>query len=78
LTQFDPACSKRSAYTGNALRRPVIVERDACDHSEAAVAKVEGGSQFTTGGAENPTLTILTLAIRQSGYIADQMAKNEI
>ena len=39
---------------------------------------VSDGSQFTTGGAENPTLTIVTLAIRQADYIADQMAKKEI
>lgn len=39
---------------------------------------VSDGSQFTTGGAENPTLTIVTLAIRQADYIADQMSKNEI
>jgi choline dehydrogenase-like flavoprotein len=39
---------------------------------------ISDGSQFTTGGAENPTLTIVTLAMRQSDYIADQMAKNEI
>ncbi len=36
------------------------------------------GSIFTTGGAENPTLTIVALAIRQADYIADQMAKNVI
>ena len=29
---------------------------------------VSDGSQFTTGGAENPTLTIVTLAIRQADY----------
>jgi len=39
---------------------------------------VSDGSQFTTGGSENPTLTIVSLAIRQAEYIADQMAKNEI
>lgn len=39
---------------------------------------VSDGSQFTTGGAENPTLTIVSLAIRQAEYIADQMAKSEI
>jgi len=26
---------------------------------------------FTTGGSENPTLTIVTLAIRQADYIAE-------
>ena len=39
---------------------------------------ISDGSQFTTGAAENPTLTIVTLAIRQADYIADQLAKNEI
>ncbi|HJR23256.1 MAG TPA: GMC family oxidoreductase, partial [Dongiaceae bacterium] len=39
---------------------------------------VSDGSQFTTGAAENPTLTIVALAIRQAEYIADRMAKNEI
>jgi choline dehydrogenase-like flavoprotein len=35
---------------------------------------ISDGSQFTTSTAENPTLTIVALAIRQAGYIADQMA----
>jgi len=35
---------------------------------------ISDGSQFTTGGAENPTLTIVTLAIRQSEYIAKLMS----
>ncbi len=39
---------------------------------------VSDGSQFTTGAAENPTLTIVALAMRQADYIADQMGKNEI
>jgi choline dehydrogenase-like flavoprotein len=39
---------------------------------------VSDGSQFTTGAAENPTLTIVALAIRQADYIADQLGKNEI
>ncbi len=39
---------------------------------------VSDGSQFTTGGAENPTLTIVSLAIRQADYIAGQMAQNAI
>ncbi|WP_144223533.1 GMC family oxidoreductase [Mesorhizobium amorphae] len=39
---------------------------------------VSDGSQFTTGGAENPTLTIVTLAIRQADYIAKEMAARTI
>ena len=39
---------------------------------------ISDGSQFTTGGAENPTLTIVTLAIRQADYIAQQMTARSI
>ncbi|WP_179401130.1 GMC family oxidoreductase [Burkholderia guangdongensis] len=39
---------------------------------------VSDGSQFTTSGAENPTLTIVALAIRQAEYIADAMRRREI
>ena len=39
---------------------------------------VSDGSQFTSGGAENPTLTIVTLAIRQAEYIAEQMKTKAI
>ncbi|BCF91497.1 MULTISPECIES: GMC family oxidoreductase [Paraburkholderia] len=39
---------------------------------------ISDGSQFTTGAAENPTLTIVTLAIRQADYIANQMNRRTI
>lgn len=39
---------------------------------------VSDGSQFTTSGAENPTLTIVALAIRQAKYLADRLKKNEL
>ena len=39
---------------------------------------ISDGSQFTTGGASNPTLTIVTLAIRQAEYIAGAMQRKEI
>ena len=39
---------------------------------------ISDGSQFTTGGAENPTLTIVTLAIRQADYIAKEMTAGNI
>lgn len=39
---------------------------------------ISDGSQFTTGGAENPTLTIVTLAIRQAEHIAQQMSARSI
>ena len=34
---------------------------------------VSDGSVMTTGGAANPTLTIVALAIRQAEHIAEQM-----
>lgn len=37
---------------------------------EVANLFISDGSQFTTGAAENPTLTIVSLAIRQADYIA--------
>ena len=39
---------------------------------------VSDGSQFTTGAAETPTLTIVALAIRQAEHIASQMAAQNI
>jgi choline dehydrogenase-like flavoprotein len=39
---------------------------------------ISDGSQFTSSGGENPTLTIVALAIRQAEYMADQMAKGAI
>ena len=39
---------------------------------------VSDGSQFTTGAAENPTLTIVALAIRQAGHIADRLSAGEL
>ncbi len=39
---------------------------------------ISDGSQFTTGAAENPTLTIVALAIRQADYIAREMGKNTL
>ncbi len=39
---------------------------------------ISDGSQFATGAAENPTLTIVALAIRQAEYIADQMTRKDL
>lgn len=37
---------------------------------------ISDGSQFTTSAAENPTLTIVSLAIRQAEFIADALRTN--
>lgn len=39
---------------------------------------VSDGSQFTTGAAENPTLTIVALAIRQADHIAREMSAGSL
>ena len=39
---------------------------------------ISDGSQFTTGAACNPTLTIVSLAIRQADHIHEQMGKGGI
>jgi choline dehydrogenase-like flavoprotein len=39
---------------------------------------ISDGSQFTSSAAENPTLTIVALAIRQAEYIAEQMSQRNI
>ena len=39
---------------------------------------ISDGSQFTTGAAENPTLTIVALATRQADAIKTMMQKGEI
>jgi choline dehydrogenase-like flavoprotein len=39
---------------------------------------ISDGSQFTTSAAENPTLTIVALAIRQAEHIAGAMARREL
>ena len=39
---------------------------------------ISDGSQFTTGAAENPTLTIVALAIRQADHLAGELSKGNI
>ncbi|NKX44438.1 GMC family oxidoreductase [Roseicyclus persicicus] len=53
--------------------RDGVVNRWGQTHDVANLF-VSDGSQFTTGAAENPTLTIVALAIRQADHIARQMS----
>ena len=39
---------------------------------------ISDGSQFTTGAAENPTLTIVALAIRQADHIAGELSRGTL
>jgi choline dehydrogenase-like flavoprotein len=36
------------------------------------------GSAFASGGSQNPTLTIMALAMRASEYMAERMKKGEL
>jgi hypothetical protein len=36
------------------------------------------GSSFVSGGWQNPTMTILALAMRASEYLAEQMRRGDV
>ncbi len=77
--ETPPYPSTHNLGTNRMSERPEdgVVNKWGQSHDVANLF-VSDGSQFTTGAAENPTLTIVTLAIRQADYIADQMGKGEI
>jgi choline dehydrogenase-like flavoprotein len=77
--ETPPYPSTHNLGTSRMSERPEdgVVNKWGQSH-EVANLFVSDGSQFTTGAAENPTLTIVSLAIRQADYIADQMGKGEI
>jgi choline dehydrogenase-like flavoprotein len=39
---------------------------------------VSDGSQFTTSTSENPTLTIVALALRQAAYLAGELSRQNL
>jgi choline dehydrogenase-like flavoprotein len=54
-----------------------VLDRWGCAHDVKNLF-VSDGSVMTTGGAANPTLTIVALAIRQAEYIAKQLKSGDI
>jgi choline dehydrogenase-like flavoprotein len=74
-----PYPSTHNLGTNRMSERPEdgVVNRWGQAH-EVANLFVSDGSQFTSGAAENPTLTIVALAIRQADYIAREMAAGNI
>ncbi len=54
-----------------------VVDRNGRTHDVPNLF-VSDGSQFTTGAAENPTLTIVALAIRQADHIAREMSAGSL
>jgi choline dehydrogenase-like flavoprotein len=77
--ETPPYPSTHNLGTNRMSERPEdgVVNKWGQSHDVANLF-VSDGSQFTTGAAENPTLTIVSLAIRQADYIADQMGKGAI
>ncbi len=57
--------------------RDGVVNKHGQSHDIANLF-VSDGSQFTSGASENPTLTIVSLAIRQAEFIAGQMASGTL
>ena len=54
-----------------------VVNRWGQSHDVANLF-VSDGSQFTSGATENPTLTIVALAIRQADHIAGEMSRGTL
>tara|TARA_Y100001970_G_scaffold294363_1_gene451580 strand:- start:27964 stop:29529 length:1566 start_codon:yes stop_codon:yes gene_type:complete len=54
-----------------------VLDKWGCAHDVPNLF-VSDGSAFTTSGAANPTLTIVTLAIRQAEYVAAKLKKGEL
>jgi choline dehydrogenase-like flavoprotein len=77
--QTPPYPSTHNLGTNRMSEKPAdgVVNKHGQAHDIANLF-VSDGSVFTTGGSENPTLTIVALAIRQGEYIADQMGKRAI
>ena len=76
---------------GPTLVAPRPGSRAAVERLVAEVAQLAGdmshdiknlfvvdGSSFVTGGSQNPTMTILSLSMRASEYLAEQMRKGEL
>ena len=61
----------------SAEARDGVVNKNGQTHDIANLF-VSDGSQFTTGASENPTLTIVALAIRQADHIAREMSAKNI
>ena len=63
--------------SASAAARDGVVDPWGQSHDVANLF-VSDGSQFTSSGAAGPTLTIVTLAIRQADRIAELMGSGEI
>ena len=72
-----PASHNLGSNRMSARAEDGVVDRWGCSH-EVPNLFVSDGSQFASGGACNPTLTIVALAIRQAGEIARRMTARDL
>ncbi|ETX30435.1 GMC family oxidoreductase [Roseivivax isoporae] len=74
-----PYPSTHNLGTNRMSERPEdgVVDRNGRAHDVPNLF-VSDGSQFTTGAAENPTLTIVALAIRQADHIAGELSRGNL
>ncbi len=79
VIQSPPAPSTHNMGTNRMSAKPRdgVVNKHGQSHDVKNLF-VSDGSQFTSASTENPTLTIVALAIRQADYIAEQMRKGAI
>lgn len=72
-----PASHNMGTNRMSAEARDGVVNKWGQTHDIANLF-VSDGSQFTSSGAANPTLTIVALAVRQAEYIAAAMTRREL
>jgi choline dehydrogenase-like flavoprotein len=72
-----PSTHNRGTNRMSAAARDGVVNKWGQTH-EVKNLFVSDGSQFTSGAACNPTLTIVALAIRQADAMAAMMSRGEI
>ncbi|MBO0906258.1 GMC family oxidoreductase [Jiella sonneratiae] len=79
VIETPPYPSTHNLGTNRMSEKPEdgVVNRFGQAHDVANLF-VSDGSQFTTGAAENPTLTIVALALRQADHIAGRMSRGEL
>ena len=72
-----PSTHKLGTFRMDASAKDSVCNADGQTHDVSNLF-ISDGSQSTAGGAENPTLTIVTLATRPAEYIAKQMSARAI
>ena len=76
-TFIAPMFNKFQPLEDETLKTRVTALMQRCGFSAKGLFVMDGSS-FVTGGAQNPTLTILSLAMRASEYLAEQLRKGDL